>query len=181
MWQQIDDLHAGGDFELLTVAVDAQGPDMPRPYMEKAGATFPCVVDSTNTLSRLMGFKAVPNGLLVDAKGDIVYQKFGGFDIRKPEFRALLDAWLTTGEIGGAESSDRAQLGGDVLRLFDEGLALLQTGDVDGARAKWRAASDIDPHNYVIHKQLWYIENPEKFDGENVDMAWQKQQLANGR
>ena len=149
--------------------------------MEKAGATFPCVVDSTNALSKTMGFKAVPNGLLVDEHGEIVFQKFGGFDVRKPETRALVDSWLTSGQIGGAESSDRAQLDGEVLKLFDEGLALLQSGDVDGARAKWRAASDIDPQNYVIHKQLWYIENPERFTGDNVDMAWQKQQLAEGR
>jgi hypothetical protein len=58
---------------------------------------------------------------------------------------------------------------------------MLDAGDVEGARAKWRVASKMDPHNYVIHKQLWYIENPERFVGENVDMEWQKQQLAEGR
>lgn len=166
----------------MAVAVDAQGPDKPRPYMEKAGATFPCVVDSTNALSRTMGFKAVPNGLLVDAHGEVVYQKFGGFDVRKAEYREVVDRWLTTGDVGDAQSTkDRELLDGHVLELFDEGLALLQSGDVDGARTKWRAASDLDPHNYVIHKQLWYIENPERFTGDNVDMAWQKDQLAQGR
>ena len=62
----------------------------------------------------------------------------------------------------------------------DEGLALYRADDVDGARAKWREASVLDPDNYVIHKQLWAIENPERFYGERVDMAWQKEQLAQG-
>ena len=158
--------------------MDAQGADKPRPYMEKAGATFTCVVDSENLLSKTFGFKAVPNGVLVDEDGKVVYQKFGGFDIRKAETRKLVEAWLSTGKTVGAESTARIEVDARVLTLFDEGLALLRAGDTDGARAKWREASVLDPDNYVVHKQLWSIENPERFYGERVDMAWQKDQLA---
>lgn len=172
--------YAGSDFELLAVAVDAQGADKPRPFMEQAGATFTCVVDAENLLSKTFGFKAVPNGILVDENGMVVHQKFGGFDIRKPETRALVDAWLTSGATTGAESTGRAEVDPRVHALFDEGLALLRSGDTEGARAKWREASVIDPDNYVVHKQLWSIENPERFYGEKVDMDWQKQQLAQG-
>jgi len=172
--------HQGDDFELIAVAVDAQGAAKPRPYMEKAGATFTCVVDAENTLSKTFGFKAVPNGVLVDESGTVVYQKFGGFDIRKPETRELVEAWLSTGSTAGAESTGSTTVDPRVQSLFDEGLALLRSGDVTEARAKWREASTLDPDNYVVHKQLWSIENPEKFYGDKVDMAWQKDQLAQG-
>ena len=171
----------GGDaFEIVAVAMDAQGADKPRPFMQKAGATFTCLLDSENLLAKTFGFKAVPNGILIDEQGNVVYQKFGGFDIRKPEDRQIVEAWLDAGSVGDAESTGRVDLDGKVLALFDEGLALFKSGDVDGARAKWREASVLDPGNYVIHKQLWAIENPERFYGERVDMAWQKEQLAQG-
>lgn len=172
--------YADSNVELVAVAVDAQGADKPRPFMEQAGATFTCLVDSENLLSKTFGFKAVPNGILVDENGVVVHQKFGGFDIRKPETRALVDAWIASGDTAGAESTGMADVDPRVHMLFDEGLALLRSGDTDGARAKWREASVIDPSNYVVHKQLWSIENPERFYGEKVDMDWQKEQLAQG-
>jgi hypothetical protein len=172
--------YAGSGFELVAVAVDAQGAKMPRPFMEQAGATFTCLVDSDNLLSKTFGFKAVPNGILIDESGEVVYQKFGGFDIRKQETRDLVDAWLTSGATAGAESSERTEVDSRVHVLFGQGLALLRSGDTIGARAKWREVSIFDPDNYVVHKQLWSIENPERFYGENVDMAWQMQQLAQG-
>lgn len=168
------------NFELIAVAVDAQGADKPRFYLEQVNATFTCLVDSENLLSQAFGFKAVPNGILVDENGMVVHQTFGGFDIRKQETRDLINGWLSLGATAGAESTGRAYVDPRVYGLFDEGLALLRIGDTDGARAKWRQASVIDPDNYVIHKQLWSIENPERFYGEKVDMDWQKQQLAQG-
>ena len=172
--------HAGEDFELIVVAVDAQGADKPRPYMERARATFTCVIDATNLLSRIFGFKVVPNGVLVDATGKVAYQRFGGFDIRNPETRELVEVWLRTGSTAGAESTRATAVDARVSELFEEGLTLLRGGRVARARAKWREASTLDPGNYVVHKQLWSIENPEKFYGEHVDMAWQKEQLARG-
>lgn len=162
--------------------MDAQGADKPRFYMEQAGATFTCLLDSQNLLSKTLGFKAVPNGILVDENGVVIYQKFGGFDIRKQEMRDFVSAWLTSGVMpeARAASTERVEVEPRVHTLFEEGLALLRGCDMDGARAKWREASVIDPDNYVVHKQLWSIENPERFYGEKVDMNWQKQQLVQG-
>jgi hypothetical protein len=180
VWQQVNEQYGSNDFEIVAVAMDAQGADKPRPFMQKAGATFRCLLDSENLLAKTFGFKAVPNGILVDEQGNVVYQKFGGFDIQKPETRQIIETWLGAGSVGDAESTRCVGLDGRVLMLFDEGLAAYRGGDVEGARANWREASVLDPHNYVIHKQLWAIENPERFYGERVDMAWQKEQLAQG-
>ena len=164
----------------MAVAMDAQGPARPRPYVQKAQATFPCLIDEENRLGQLLSFKAIPNGLLIDEKGILQYKKFGGFDIQKPETRQIVEAWLSDSSVGDAESTGRTELDGNVLALFDEGLAAYRADDVESARAKWREASVLDPLNYVIHKQLWAIENPERFYGDRVDMAWQKEQLAQG-
>ena len=48
------------------MAMDAQGAERARPYVEKAGATFETVVDEENTLGQLYGFRAIPNGFLID-------------------------------------------------------------------------------------------------------------------
>ena len=92
MWQQFYVAH-GDEVALLGVAVDAQGPERPRHYVQKAGVTFPVVVDQENALARLFNYKVVPNGIFVDENGVIRYTKFGGFEIRKPEFARLAEAW----------------------------------------------------------------------------------------
>ena len=60
------------------MAVDAQGPDKVQPYLDLAGATFVTLIDEPNLLSSIFGFKAVPNGLLIDEYGILNYQKYGG-------------------------------------------------------------------------------------------------------
>ena len=71
---------------------------MARPFVESAGATFPTVVDRNNLLSRIYGFKAIPNALFIDEAGSIQYLKYSGFDIIKPEFRKTAAAWATNGK-----------------------------------------------------------------------------------
>jgi len=40
-----------------------------------------------------------------------------------------------------------------------------------------RAALKIDPENWIVHKQIWAIEHPERFYGGDVDFSWQREQL----
>ena len=67
------------------MAIDAQGSDKVRPYVEKAEAQFTTVVDEANLLGDLYGFKAIPNGYLIDEQGVVRHKKLGGFDIRRRE------------------------------------------------------------------------------------------------
>ena len=62
--------------------------------------------------------------------------------------------------------------------LFLWGLVLLHQNERDGALAKLKAARDLDPENWRIHKQIWAIEHPDKFyTGESPDFGWQKEEL----
>ena len=80
--------------------MDAQGPEKARPYVERANPSYANAVDEENLLGQLYGFKAIPNGFLVDENGVLNYMEFGGFDIRKPETYKMVSAWAkaTTSE-----------------------------------------------------------------------------------
>ena len=70
-----------------------QGDDKILPYVQRANTEFPTVKDEENLLGQLDGFKAVPNGFLIDERGILQYKKLGAFDIRRNEFLAVVDQW----------------------------------------------------------------------------------------
>jgi tetratricopeptide (TPR) repeat protein len=49
--------------------MDVQGADLARPYVEIAKAEYANLVDAENILGDLIGFKAVPNTILIDEAG----------------------------------------------------------------------------------------------------------------
>ena len=84
---------------------------------------------------------------------------------RSPEALAHLEA---AARIEPAESSVQ----------FVWGLVLLQKGNREAALEKFKKARDLDPDNWRIRKQIWAIENPDKFyTGKSPDFGWQKEQL----
>ena len=72
-------------------------------------------------------------------------------------------------------------MAGEALAHYREGLALYQQGKTDEAVAAWRRGVAVQPDNYVIRKQIWAVENPDRFYEGQVDYAWQKEQLDAGR
>lgn len=184
MWQQIHETLASGDHArgaILSVAIDAQGRDRVRTYVDQAGTTFPTLVDETGILSRLVGFKVVPNGLLVDESGIVRFTKFGGFTVDDGPTRAMVEHWLQDGGVIGQTAADATEtLDSEALGLFEEGLAAIRRGDRESAARAWRRAARKDPANWLIRKQLWALENPERFYSGDIDFAWQKEQIARG-
>ena len=164
--------------------MDAQGSDKARPYVEKAGATFTTLVDQENRLGEMFGFKLIPNGILIDEQGVIRYMKQGGFDIRNADTEDIVDRWAVGSDIDEptpvADLEDHADGRTESMKLFREGLRLYQRGDLDPAVASWREALAMDPGNYIIRKQIWAVENPDRFYTGDVDYAWQREQTAKG-
>ena len=64
--------------------------------------------------------------------------------------------------------------------IFRRGLALYREGRIGEALARWRQGLDLDPDNYLIRKQIWAVENPERFYEGDVDYDWQREQVARG-
>ena len=164
--------------DILSVAVDLQGPEKSRPYHEQAGAEFVTVVDEENSLARIFGYRAIPNGILIDEEGILRFQQYGGFDIKKDETRALVSAFISDGQV--SKQSD-TRFGGPASDHFERGLAHYHDGDIEQARSVWREGIALDPENWNMRKQLWAIENPEKFYSGKVDYDWQRKQIEQGR
>lgn len=154
---------------------------MPRLYVEKAGARFTTLVDQENILSDLYGFKAIPNGFLIDEKGIVRFSQLGGFNIRRRETAEILERWVSRqiptpdGEgpegVLGAEHSEANE-------IFREGLELYRVGRTGEALTRWRQGLKLNPDNYLIRKQIWAVENPERFYEGDIDYKWQQEQMA---
>jgi hypothetical protein len=161
------------------VAVEVQGGGAARPWLERAGATFPTIVDEANALGEAFGYKAVPNGIFFDERGVVRYLKFGGFSVGNAEDVAAVEGLLAA---GGAPAPDQAGPATVLSRgtALQRGLELLRRDDRAGAVTAWREALRGDPDNYLIRKQIWAVAHPERFY-PTIDWAWQKAQLARER
>ena len=166
----------------MAVALETQGAAAARPWVERAAATFPVLVDQHNLLGRLLDFKAVPNGVFLDEQGLIRYAKFGGFSIDRPEDRETIRQLIDGELVQQAAAPDQApyqlspverELVETRLRLGSE---LLEQGKQDAALAEWQRALELDPQNFVIRKQIWAVKYPERFH-PTIDWDWQRDQL----
>ncbi len=184
MWQHWYEQHRAVDF--LAVAADAQGPEAARPWLERAGATFPAAVDGENKLGALLGYTVVPTGVFIDENGVVRHLQAGDFSISDEDTVARVERFLA-GDVDilaelSVESTIRlAPLEQELIdakvRLASE---LLARGDKDDALEALDRALELDPDNYVIRKQRWTIRNPERFHPE-IDWDWQNEQFARER
>lgn len=163
--------------------MDAQGAGKARPYVELAKGTFQTVVDAENMLGGMYGFRAIPNGYLIDENGVVQYLRLGGFDIRKPETGAIVKQWADGADVSVPEDPKAAKDGpsSEAIALFQRGLELYREDSVDEAMALWRQSLALDPDNYIIRKQIWAVENPDRFYAGDVDYDWQREQTAKGQ
>ena len=170
---------AGSD--ILSIAVDLQGPELPRPFHDKAGAQFTTVVDTRTIVTRTFGVRAIPTGALIDEDGILRYSLYGGFDIRNPATKKLVAGFLFDGEV---TLTDETEVKGavDVASLdhFERGLELYGSGDLEGAAVIWRQGMELEPDHWNMRKQLWAIEHPDRFYDGKVDYDWQKVQVTKG-
>ena len=164
------------------MAIDAQGEEKILPYVQRAGTEFVTVMDEQNLLGQLYGFKAVPNGFLIDEQGIVQYKKLGGFDIRKTEFASVVDQWV---QGAGDVLSEPSEAGlspehSTANSLFRQGAEMQKQGRHAEAIALWKQGAELEPDNWIIRKQIWAAENPGKFYDAEVDFDWQKEQIAKG-
>lgn len=157
-----------------------------RTWTERAALTFPTLLDPDNQLGELFGFKAIPNGILIDREGVIRYTKFGGFAVTNAaDLTAVEEAIAATPPraVSGQQTAQIDSGAAQAAALLREGYAQMAAGNREAGLTIWRSALRLDPANLVIRKQLWRADHPERF-GEVIDSAWQREQLAqeqNGR
>ena len=167
----------------MSIAIDAQGASVVKPWHDKANAEFVTLVDSQNILGNLYNLKAIPYGVMIDEAGRMVKSPFN-INVANKETIAMLEKWLSdttynTTLLRNLKPHNKSQ-NPKVLEAnarFQLGLTLLEIGKKTEAVAEWRKALTLDPKNWIIHKQIWAVEHPDKFYDGNVDYGWQKAQL----
>jgi hypothetical protein len=181
-WQKYLNTCKSDEFDILSVSVDIKGGTFVKPYTK--GYSFRTVVDSENQLASFFGFKMVPNGILLNKEGNVLFAK-EGFDVNDQGDIALLNKHLqseinhnqnqVTYKIGNTRSTSiKAQ------EKFNHALQLLNENKKQEALKVLDEALQLDSNNFVIRKQRWYIRYPEKFSPE-IDYEWQKEQLEKER
>ncbi len=143
------------------------------------------LVDERGLTSTRLGFKAVPNGVLVDEDGTIRWTKYGGFSVDNGDDVAAVERFLRGENPGPSPASSAPYVLGALEReLVATKLRLGRLLDSLGRRAEalaeWQAALRVDPGNLVIRKQLWAARYPERFH-PMIDGTWQKEQLEQER
>ncbi len=167
--------------------MDAQGAEKARPWYEKANAEFVRLVDAENRIGELYNLKAIPLGFLVDETGRLVW----GPGSSNPDSTRLTDGireWIREGDnasivknAGTLEIKELTLEEQEAVARFKLGVVLYDQGKKDDALAEWRKALKLDPQNWIIHKQIWAVENPDKFYDGDVDFGWQQEMLRAGK
>ena len=173
-------MESGEKVELLSIAIDMQGAEVVKPFLDEAKTTFVTVVDKENSFSREFGFKLIPNGYFIEPGLNVTYSHTGGFDIRSPEILKMTQEWvrMSVNSKLQFESPIVEETNVAAEPFMNNGLNLYQEGKKKEAIAEFRQAVTLDPDNLTIRKQIWAIMNPGKFYDGEIDVDWQRQQFA---
>ncbi len=126
-------------------------------------------------------FKVVPNGIYIDEEGTIRLIK-EGFKVDEPDHVKAVEQLINQevekvefddGKTSNEQSDLQLQLAQTKFKLGME--YAKQKRNVDALR-ELDDAILLDPDNFTIRKQRWYIRYPQKF-GTDIDFGWQKEQL----
>jgi hypothetical protein len=137
-------------------------------------------------LGELFGYKVIPNGVFLDEAGVVRFAKTVFSVANEADVAAITALLSSRGQAPAVERAQAAVMGSAVAgggspdAGLQRGLNLLEQGDRAGAVGAWRDALRTDPDNFVIRKQIWAVEHPERFYPA-IDAAWQKEQLAQER
>ncbi len=120
---------------------------------------------------------------MIDEAGRLVKSPFS-INVAKKETLVMLEKWMedptyNTALLSSVKPLSKSQNPKiiEANARFQLGLTLLEVGKKTEAMEEWRKALALDPKNWIIHKQIWAVEHPNKFYDGNVDYGWQKTQL----
>ena len=120
---------------------------------------------------------------MIDEAGRLVKAPFN-VNVKNQETLEMLEKWLSDPDYNAVllremkpSSRTVVKTNAEAAARFQLGLVLLEEGKQEEAMAEWRKALALDPQNWIIHKQIWAVEHPDKFYKGGVDYGWQKAQL----
>jgi hypothetical protein len=174
------------DFEIVAVAVDVQGAKTARPWVEKAKAEFPVLIDREARLADRLGVNYVPFAVWLDRDGRMI-RRPQPVNVTKDSHRMAITRWLKQDRnlltaVGQSDPEPPRGFASETARLrFSLAAHFLGNGKSARALVQLRKARDADPRNWLIRKQIWAIDHPERFYQGKVDFAWQHEQYLKER
>ncbi len=178
MWQRYLEDRGGGRLGFASVAADAQGRHAALPWVGATAASFPTFVDPANRLGQAFGYQAIPVGIFVRAGGAVEHVRVP-FSVERSDDRAALEEFVA-GRVASPPAGGSLDGSAPAIDGFAEGAAALAAGDRESALRCWREALRDDPANFLIRKQIWAVEHPDKFYPA-IDRGWQARALARAR
>ncbi len=182
-WQSFYEQNRRDDFEVVSVAIDVQGPAKARPWVEQAGATHPSLVDRDGVLPAYFHLNYVPFTVLIDETGRVARGPQMA-DVNNANQTERILAWVEKGPPALARPKEPppSKMEGfaspEAELRYRLGALLQSRGESDDALVQFKRALDRDRGNWIIRKQIWAIEHPERFYEGPVDFAWQREKLA---
>jgi hypothetical protein len=180
VWQQL--VEETG-LNLVSVAVDVQGPAVVRPWTEGVDATFTTLVDRDAQLNDRLSLAAVPYVLAVE-DGRLI-QPVTAIDVRKNDHADAVREWAL-GRAERIELAPKSDRPGS--RTTEQAAAWLAVARFALDEDRLKDATDalergfgLDPDNWVIRKQRWALQEPDRFYAGDIDVDWQADQEAAGR
>ncbi len=181
MWQEFFEKNRSKRFTILSVAVDLQGPEVVRTFVDRARATFPVAVDAEDAWGRTFGSTVIPVSILVDETGLVRLRGAGP----SPEFLKKIEAILAEEPAAvappGEDSRGPEAPATPWVEKVRRARQLLAASRRAEAAAALKEALALEPQNWLLRKQVWALEHPEKFYGGPIDTAWQKEQVEKER
>ena len=178
VWQDFNNKYSE-KVSIISIAIDLQGHDKVDRYISGLNLNFPTLIDQKNITGNLYGFKAIPNGILINEKGYIVAKQLGNFDIRNIQTRNKLKKWIINDQ-QFSNKTDMTKFTNNTKesnQFFQKGMDSFQSGKIQEALCYWKEGIKVDPKNYIIRKQVWAIEHPDKFYSGEINYQWQKTQI----
>ena len=165
MWQELYQELGDQGFVPIAVALDKCADDA-RPYIEKAGATHPSLIDTEHVVAHRYAMINIPTVVWIDEAGQIVRPNTAeyGTDIFKQfhgrESGPFLDAvraWVKTGEIARDETVPANMVppsAEEELARAEWALAwhLHQKGRSEAAERHFDRAAELSPDDWTIRR-----------------------------
>ena len=136
------------------------------------------LVDSQGKLAADFGFNYVPLTLLIDEEGRLGRGPTGTNIDKGSDWEEIV-GWLRTGSIDTSSKPTKAAgfTTSEAKLRFEAAAVALAQQESDAALTLLERALQLDPKNWLIRKQIWAIQNPDRFYDGPIDFEWQKQQI----
>jgi len=162
--------------------MDVQGAEVARPYVELAQAEYTALVDTDNILGNRFGLKAIPTIILFDESGYLIDGSRSA-EVEDIRLTTEMADWIERGEssvlgqIAASRQPRKIESGfasEEAKMHFLKASKYLKNHEKNKALEELNLAFDLDPENWLIRKQRWALENPDKFYNGDIDTKWQR-------